>query len=800
MAQVPSVNFGMNQTQNTINNISNTWVWTQWRTQTQFFNDVKKVMNDWTFWTQEEAIKWVLEYAKSRWVQYEWIDSDEIIGSVKKKREDISILQRFWDTFKKRGRQWAWILRRWVEWETSALEWGLLMWANFLWTLSDLTWDVIAEAFTELDQFWDEWSMQDALEEWIRELAQTKWWEWAFSKLQEAQKNLEDLKELDPVKWARFQWLLDTTMWVLDVAWLSAAWTLAKTWVSGTKKWLTSAFEKWTQIWKDIIKQTWDLTKRVKDERLLWKLDVKTEKWLINWKEVDIPVKRAGVTEKITKPFREADTKVLAWRALSPRLTGKNAKQKLNAIKNAEENIKSFYNAVRTWFLKWNIDTIEDAAQTVVSNLDEVWERIGKAVSQTDWTIDFDAKLIKEMTEATTAKWAKTSPATPIIKNLLDDLTDPRLSNADAFDLKKIYANEVSKLYKSGDMWTKQAKALSNAVDFLNTKVDDAVTSLLWKEFATDKKTFAMLKKIVDDLVNSAWIEWRRAPNTLAEQIWFIEWLFSPIQSTKNLFIREIAELNTRGWAWKELIKIYDKAAISAAKSTADKATLAKWVLKEIKDIPVTQKVKLTNAIVNKLDIAADKIWQAKKIIKDFITKHWEEFKNKLWDLFDELADVVWARTKLIADTWKNATGLNKAGAASSAKGTVPKAISSKRASLSDDVFDLLWKPVDMVFDLVDDFINIGSKWWSKWAAIWWVWTSRIPKNFKATPSSSWWGSVSSSSSRWATSTIKKKNLLSEKDKIELQRELDRALEISEKSKTIQSTTPRPRSATEKND
>ena len=340
---------------------------------------------------------------------------------------------------------------------------------------------------------------------------------------------------------------------VLEAAWLLwPAWALA---------WWTFRSSAKT-IWKDILKETWEQVTKA-EAKQLWKLWLETVPWKIDDIAVDIPKVKKWVVEIISWPLRETDTKVLAWRALSPRTVWKSAKQKLASVADVERRAKTFHKNVRTWVLKWEIDTIENAAQTVVDNIDTVWERIWNAVKAVEGNITLADDVALNVDTALKAKWSTVSPASPILQKFKNDIAW-ELTIEEAFDLKKLYSNEVSKLYRSWDSWTKQFEALSNWVKNLNSQIDEIIDTQLWSEFASDKALFRELKLIVDDITASALVEGRRSPNTLAEQIGMIEWLLSPIESVKSTFIKEIAELNTRWWAWKELVKILDDEAIWA--------------------------------------------------------------------------------------------------------------------------------------------------------------------------------------------------------------------------------------------
>jgi hypothetical protein len=157
-----------------------------------------------------------------------------------------------------------------------------------------------------------------------------------------------------------------------------------------------------------------------------------------------------------------------------------------------------------------------------------------------------------------------------ILKNFYEDTADIwGLSIQKAFKAKKIYQAEIWKLIKSGDVWTDAYSTLVKWVQQLNDSIDESILkSMKWPKFAKWKKQYASLKKIATDISKSAAVEWRRSPQTFVEQLWtlnaIIEWVSNPLSTARNLFAKEIWELNTRGGAWKELIKIYDTRAIKA--------------------------------------------------------------------------------------------------------------------------------------------------------------------------------------------------------------------------------------------
>lgn len=412
-------------------------------------------------------------------------------------------------------------------------------------------------------------------------------WQWALkeNELQAVsevmQSWIETIQEADKVLWDKIwePWeVFKKVAWItfevvepiLDIAW---AWEIAQLWKNLFKSWVNKVSKPKKIDWPDI---------SIEDQQLLKETGQATESWNIWWIEVQVPKVEKWIIEKGVETFtRTTSPKVLAWKAVSPRTLWKNPKLKLKTIKDVESRTKEFYDNIRTWKLEWDISTLENTAETMISNLDTVWERIWEAVKKVEWNIEFDTKIVKNINNALKSKSASVSPATWILSKF-DEATQWPISIDDAFEIKKAYWNELSKMYKSWDAGTKQYKALSDWVAFLNKKIDTIIDKKLWPGFADDKKLFWNLKSLVDDIVSSALVEWRGSPQTLVEQIWHMQAIFSPIDALKNKFLWEISkfDVNTRGWAWKELIKQYDQKAVKdfwtkplTPKSTSQKPT-----------------------------------------------------------------------------------------------------------------------------------------------------------------------------------------------------------------------------------
>lgn len=324
-------------------------------------------------------------------------------------------------------------------------------------------------------------------------------------------------------------------------------WSVYKLW-----KWTINVVRPKT-VDEKLMKTVWDVTDAI-----------------VNWKKVKVPVPEEWILTKISKPLRESNPKILTWRALTPSYAWKTPKQKIKSLWEMTDNVKNFYSQVRTWKMKWDISTLESAANTVINNLDSIWENIWKSVSKAEWTVSPSVWTMEDISKTLSSKIEARSWAYKTLQNFIEDTKDP-LSLQDAFKAKKVYQAEIWKLIKSWDAGTDSYSSLVKGVQELSDNIDNIVEKSIWsKKFIELKNQYKLLKKIASDISSSAVVEWRRTPQTFIEQLWTLqaitEWVTNPLSTAKTLFAKEIWELNTRWWAWKELIKNYDKEAIKLFK------------------------------------------------------------------------------------------------------------------------------------------------------------------------------------------------------------------------------------------
>ena len=225
--------------------------------------------------------------------------------------------------------------------------------------------------------------------------------------------------------------------------------------------------------------------------------------------------------------------------------------------------------------MKGNVNTLEDSANSVISNLDEIGANIGNSVKWAKWSTSISMWTRSEMSKALRNKIEKRAWAYSALQNFYKD-TSKWLNLNDAFKAKRVYQTEIGKLIRSWDAGTDSYSALVKWVQELSDNIDTIVEKSIWtKQFIEWKKQYKLLKSIASDISKSAVVEGRRAPQTFVEQLGMlesiVEWVTNPLSTAKSVLAKEIGELNTRGWAWKELIKNYDKEAIQKAKKIIPK-------------------------------------------------------------------------------------------------------------------------------------------------------------------------------------------------------------------------------------
>ena len=461
--------------------------------------------------------------------------------------------------------------------------------------------------------------------------------------------------------------IIDALEWVFNIAWAVAPFT----------KTGQQVIKAPANVAKDIVvwatELPWKTVNKVKsffptpEQKLVKNLWQETTPWVVAWKTVKVPVPEKWIIERFTGwLWREKDTKVLAWRALTPTYAGKTPKQILSTVWDVEKNVKALYEKVRTGEYTWDVSTLENAANTVVTNLErigaKIWDDVKWAVGKVRPSNETKNTVLSTLKN----KIEQRSGAYSVLKNFLED-TWKWLSVQDAMKAKRVYQTEIWKLIRSGDAGTDSYSALVKWVQELSDNIDWIVEkSIGSKEFLKRKAQYSHLKKLVSDIAKSAAVEWRRSPQTFVEQLGMVENLMdavsNPLSTAGKLFAKEIGELNTRGWAWKELMKIYDTESIGNVWKTPITKSASKP--RTIKD-PTKTTVNLQQSKggfirLPEIGKKAEAKLTIDKTISDEAKSYWHTFES-LEKEFDWVLDKYLAiPRKLTKEVWDNVSSSDK--------------------------------------------------------------------------------------------------------------------------------------------
>lgn len=346
--------------------------------------------------------------------------------------------------------------------------------------------------------------------------------------------------------WAAF-WAVVPGIWA-GISWLKS-WPL--------NKFFSSA------VWSadNLASKADDLLPNVADDLLAKKASEfkNTVQGRIDWIDIEVPKPSAFEwAKKLVLP--SVDPVKKANKALTPSYAGKTNRAIIEWAENAEKNANNLWKMVRKWEINGDLSTLESSARTVVDWLDTIGAKIWKAVSSSTKKVWFSNESVNLLDDA--IKWvtAEYSPITPLLEKIKKSSTGIQLPVKDAFELKVILNNEVKKFIKSWDAWTQQYKALIGVTQDLTDRIDNIIYKTKW--LSDLKRQYKELKAIADDITRSAQVEARSSPMSLVEQIWFLDAVWNPMWAAKQLFARELKEMNSRWWNWKSLMDYYDSKAI----------------------------------------------------------------------------------------------------------------------------------------------------------------------------------------------------------------------------------------------
>ena len=188
-------------------------------------------------------------------------------------------------------------------------------------------------------------------------------------------------------------------------------------------------------------------------------------------------------------------------------------------------------------------------------------------------------------------------------------------------------------------------------------------------------------------------------------------------ESNKELSKAKISTTKTSTKPVKKLSKSINNKSwfINPSAIARDIAKLPKITSKNI-DL-------IASKIVKGINIAKEYLPKAKAIVRRYLVKHWNNLKNKVWDLLDEMANKIpWVKSKLLQDTGKTLNTLNKVWTKSTSKQLIKEA---KKYKSADEFIKGLEKKWDIVYHWTntrfDKFDNAFIwKWMDNTNQTWW--------------------------------------------------------------------------------
>lgn len=635
---IPTVNFWTNNTQKILNtpieSASNSI------SKSDFFSGVKK-MQDWEWiWEVEALTRW-LELFKSQWRSIEGVDIDSEIlkykpqlEEIKKQEEDTWFFESLWEVLKKRGDKWAEILTAWVQrsqgqWK---LESGVQYAANLLWWIAELWGTAIVEW---LDAVTPE-SIQDQFKSWLESAFDTKGGEWVIWKLEEVNRNMETLRELNPRAARNFEAFWNS----VDAALTFYGWKTVK---ETAKTWAKQVSKEGLKTWaKSAAIKTWDIVSKV------WSTTIDT------------------ATSWVQRTFREAyklNQETIEQAFKNPEIFSKS--QKIGAdeyIKETAENIKKWilwraeelselgkeYSTIRKWAIVSNEGELFDVTNDVLGKIERKnftkadLKAVDEAISYIDgykWDLtDIDVLSLRKQIDSilydpNTGMKRKLSPqwerSVSEIRRNIDDLAKDKIKGLRELDKK--FSPEIKEVNKIKSL------IFDKKWELKDRYIAD-ISNLQWK----GKEIIIERVKQIDPDIESKLSMYRALKDLDNVTQGFKVWTYqSPIWTGVSAWIWAI--LGWPSWAiiWAFIYQIITnpKVGIEIVKKLSIANEVKKSIIKKMKD-GVKLKAEEAKALI---------VW-----VRNEINEQALKWKEALGDKLDDLADKIGARAKFMDDTGKS--------------------------------------------------------------------------------------------------------------------------------------------------
>lgn len=676
----------------------------------QWFTDISRNIYEWVenvwadvinvwlsaFW--KEPIKPMREQLIPTWEEYKWWLLKRSVDTIWKRwTESWEILTESWE--------WNQTQAEWVfQWVAKVGRWILdIAWDTFMSWLSTLTPDKQKEQITNL----------------ITNIAQTEWWQQAIETAKTLSNKYKEFKTNNPRAWRNVDAIWTFIEWALEIAWVWLTWKWITKWVEKTidlwstwieKKWwkqilkTPTLIKKWAETTTDVI-DTW--VEKVAT-KILGSSDWTKELFKATSPSYNTLSKNKDITKIVNNAKKADETIVKYW--FKPTNTTERVKAYNDTMKKVWADIEKTRGWVSTKFDAWDIaKTIDDEIQKL-----SVWWVINPAIQKDITALQKQADYFRKI-------WKIDIPTLWNQRTLINAITDWWQTT----EFWNTFSNVMKKV------WWK----IREIEDDIITKAWKWTTWDKLKEYWALRSIYDDIVKQDIKALRAKWMAidesfWRIA--WISEALWWIAQLFTQPKQALPTILSWWSKLLLWKTAWKLkdadfLIKTwYEKLSktlksnlkknvnnvdnnISTAIKYSEKPTKISWqkqvkllkpnqptnvsnkptILKPKETAPTTPlKTKPFNKsetikklqtltkdnvddVVKSITTDKTKLAQVKQVIEKYLKEYWENIKNYLWLLADDIADIVWGRVKLLwwekaklfdKSRWEQAKEMTKAG------------------------------------------------------------------------------------------------------------------------------------------
>lgn len=642
---IPTVNFWPSKTQDILNQPVNEQEVTS-IPRVKFLEWVKKMKQSEWISDAEALSKW-LEYFKSQGKTIEWIDIDsqlskyqEKVEATKAAEQDVWFFKSIWDVIKKRWDKGAEILTAGIEqsqWQGKA-ETGVQYAANLIGGLAE----VAGTAFVEwLDNVTPE-AIQDKFKEWVQVAAETKGGQWVVDKLTEVNNNMETLRELDPRAARNFEAFGNTVDGFLTFYGGKTAKEAIKTWAKQT-----------ANIW--------------------------VKEWI-----------KTGAKQTAQKAWAFVDDTLKAWVKGTEDVAKGTFRQvyKLNqeTIDQAFKNPKLFTEAQKMGaddFIRETADKAVDAVKTRIDEVSELWKEYSSIRKGLEVADEIEVNKILDDVLSTVPSKQLTKADSRVVREMSEYVKGykGKLTDEDLLSLRK----QLDSIKFDPNTWLERKltpqgnKLVSSLRKDIDNLAKDRITGLkeLDAKFAPEITELNKLKKVIFDSKGELKDRYiADISNLLGKgnevKLDRIRKIIPDIDEKLNMY-KALKDLDNAVQGFK--VGTYS-SSIAWPAVTSWVWALLWWPVGAIAGAVLYQMIsnpKLWIEIVKKLSMAADmkdsilasmKAWVALKKdqvnslvtwisdqVKEGTLKAWKWLNKKVWDLADDVATKVWAKSNLVDDT-----------------------------------------------------------------------------------------------------------------------------------------------------